>query len=183
VVLQVDCPDLSGGGYLAGGREEMRREVALNVEALNHAIRGIDPDRMRIHLCWGNAEAPHHWGPPLHDVLDLVLGVRANGLSLEAANPRHEHEWQVFEDVKLPDGKLLIPGVIDSTTNYIEHPELVAQRLVRYAELVGRENVIAGTDCGFATLAESPDVVPSVVWPKLGAMVEGAQLASRKLWR
>jgi 5-methyltetrahydropteroyltriglutamate--homocysteine methyltransferase len=182
VVLQVDCPDLSGGGYRGVGRQGMRREVALNVEALNHATRNIDPDRMRIHLCWGNMEAPHHWDPPLRDIVDIVLTIRAHGLSLEAANPRHEHEWQVFEDVKLPDGKLLIPGVLDSTTNYIEHPELVAQRLLRYAELVGRENVMAGTDCGFATLAESPDVFPSIVWPKLAAMAEGSQLASRRLW-
>jgi 5-methyltetrahydropteroyltriglutamate--homocysteine methyltransferase len=160
----------------------MRREVALNVETLNHAIRNMDPDKVRIHLCWGNAAGPHHYDPPLRDLVDIILSVKANGLSLEAANPRHEHEWNVFEDVKLPDGKFLIPGVLDSTSNYIEHPELVAQRITRYAELVGRENVMAGTDCGFATVAESPDVFPSIVWPKLAAMAEGAELASRKLW-
>lgn len=137
---------------------------------------------MRLHLCWGNYEGPHTHDVPLRDILDLVLRARPAGLSLEAANPRHEHEWGVFEEVRLPDGKYLIPGVIDSTTNFVEHPELVAERLVNYARAVGPERVIAGTDCGFGTFASSaPMVAPSVVWAKLRAMAEGALHASSRL--
>ena len=137
---------------------------------------------MRMHVCWGNYEGPHHHDVPLRDIIDLVLGARPAAISFEAANPRHAHEWKVFEDVELPDGKVLIPGVLDSTTNYVEHPELVAQRIVRYARLVGRENVIAGTDCGFATFAGSAAVDPDIAWAKLHAMAEGAALASKELY-
>ena len=137
---------------------------------------------MRMHLCWGNYEGPHDRDVPLTDIVDIVLTSRPSAISFEAANPRHEHEWTVWEDVKLPDGKLLIPGVLDSTTNYIEHPELVAQRIVRFAEVVGRENVIAGTDCGFSTGAGSTQVDPRITWAKFRAMADGAGLASRKLW-
>jgi 5-methyltetrahydropteroyltriglutamate--homocysteine methyltransferase len=137
---------------------------------------------MRMHLCWGNYEGPHNHDVPLREVIEIVLGARPSGVSFEAANPRHEHEWSVFADVKLPEDKVLIPGVIDSTTNYIEHPELVAQRLVRFGKLVGRENVIAGTDCGFATIADLVPVFPTIAYAKLRSLSEGAELASRELW-
>ena len=140
------------------------------------------PEQLRMHVCWGNYEGPHHYDVPLADIIDLVFAARPSAIAFEAANPRHAHEWQVFEDVKLPDGKVLIPGVIESTTNFIEHPELVAQRIGRYADLVGRENVIAGTDCGFGTWVGQAAVDPDVVWAKLAALAEGAALASRELW-
>jgi 5-methyltetrahydropteroyltriglutamate--homocysteine methyltransferase len=137
---------------------------------------------MRMHLCWGNYEGPHHLDVPMADIIDIVLRARPAAISFEAANPRHEHEYHVFEDVKLPDGKLLLPGVLDSTTNYIEHPALVAERITRYANLVGRENVLAGTDCGFATFASFVAIDPDVTWAKFRAMAEGAELATRELW-
>ena len=186
-VLQVDCPDLAMSRHLAFAElstAEFVKIAAANVEALNHALRDIAPDRLRLHLCWGNYEGPHHRDVPLRDVLPVVLKARPHAISLEGANPRHEHEWAVFRDVKLPDDKVLIPGVLDSTTNFIEHPELVAQRIVRYAEVVGRERVIAGSDCGFGTFARAnPQVEPEIVWAKLAAMAEGARLATAQLWR
>ena len=186
-VLQVDCPDLAMGRHLAFpdlSTAEFLKVAEANVEALNHALGDIPPDRLRLHLCWGNYEGPHHRDVPLRDILPIVLKARPQAISLEGANPRHEHEWAVFKDVKLPDDKVLIAGVLDSTTNFIEHPELVAQRIVRYAEVVGRERVIAGTDCGFGTFARSsPQVEPEIVWAKLGAMAEGARRASAALWR
>jgi 5-methyltetrahydropteroyltriglutamate--homocysteine methyltransferase len=183
LVLQLDCPDLAAARHRYGETlEEFRRRVALHIEALNHATRDIPADAMRMHVCWGNYEGPHTRDVALRDIIDLVLKARPAGLAIEAANPRHAHEWAVFEDVELPEGKVLIPGVLDSTTNYVEHPELVAQRLVRFAGLVGRENVIAGSDCGFATFATAPSVHPTVAWAKLRAMAEGAQLASERLW-
>ena len=154
----------------------------MRLEAVDHATRDIPPDRLRLHMCWGNAEGPHHTDVPLAHLIDLVLGARPGAVSFEGANPRHEHEWKVFEDVKVPEGKVIIPGVLDSTTNFIEHPELVAQRLVRYADLVGKTNVIAGSDCGFATLADYNPVDPRITWAKLAAMAEGARLASEHLW-
>jgi len=183
-VLQLDCPDLAMGRHIQfpdASLEEFRRIARLNVEAMNHATAGIDPDQMRIHLCWGNYEGPHHKDVALKDIIDVVFKARPNGISIEACNPRHEHEWQLFEDMKLPDGKLLIPGVIDSTNNYIEHPELVAQRLLRYARLVGQENVIAGSDCGFQTGAVMSVVDPKIAWAKFQAMAQGARLASEEL--
>ncbi len=186
-ILQVDCPDLAMGRHLAFpdlSNAECLKIAAANVEALNHALRDIPPDRMRLHLCWGNYEGPHHRDIPLKEILPIALKSRPQALSFEGANPRHEHEWIVFKDVKLPDDRLIIPGVLDSTTNFIEHPELVAQRLVRYAEVVGRERVMAGTDCGFATFARSVNQVePEITWAKFKSMAEGAQLASRQLWR
>ncbi|HLH64372.1 MAG TPA: cobalamin-independent methionine synthase II family protein [Solirubrobacteraceae bacterium] len=184
LVLQLDCPDLAMTRQMRSDEtlEQFRARARLHVEAINHATRDIPADQMRMHLCWGNYEGPHHHDVPLADIIDIVLEARPAAISFEAANPRHEHEWTVFEDVRLPEGKILIPGVIDSTTNYIEHPELVAQRLVRYAELVGRENVIAGSDCGFATFASFLVVDPAITWAKLGAMAEGARMASSKLW-
>jgi 5-methyltetrahydropteroyltriglutamate--homocysteine methyltransferase len=163
---------------------EFLRIAEGNVEALNHALRDIPPDRMRLHLCWGNYEGPHHRDIPLREILPIALKARPQALSFEGANPRHEHEWVVFREVKLPDDRLIIPGVLDSTTNFIEHPELVAQRIVRYAEVVGRERVLAGSDCGFATFARSAPVVePEIAWAKLRSMSEGARLASAQLWR
>ena len=185
-VLQIDCPDLASGRnnqFQHLSLAEFRKVAALHVEALNHAVRGLPPERMRLHVCWGNYEGPHHRDVALGDIIDILLGARPAGLSIEGANPRHAHEWNVFEHVKLPAGKTLIPGVLDTTTNFIEHPELVGQRLVRYASVVGRDRVIAGVDCGFATFASRPVVEPAVAWAKLGSLVEGARLASRELWK
>lgn len=185
LVLQLDCPDLAMGwnvAELGGTKEQFLKEVALRVEAINDATRDIPPEQMRLHLCWGNYEGPHHRDIALREILAEVLRARPAAISFEGANPRHEHEWRVFEDVRLPEEKALIPGVIDSTTNYIEHPELVAQRIVRYAELVGRENVLAGTDCGFATFAAFVPVDPKITWAKLGALSEGAELATKRLF-
>ncbi len=184
-LLQIDAPDLalSRPRYFADlSDEEFRAKIRTHVEAINHATRDIPPDRMRMHLCWGNYEGPHHRDVPLEQIVDIALKARPDGLSFEAANPRHEHEWKVWRDVELPDGKLLIPGVLDSTTNYVEHPELVAERLVRFAEVVGRENVIAGTDCGFSTGAGYIQVDPKITWAKFRSMAEGAALASEQLW-
>ncbi len=185
-VLQVDCPDLAMGRHIQYahlGVDEFRKMARLHVEALNHALANIPPDRLRMHLCWGNYEGPHHHDVPLADVIDIAWTARPAGVSFEAANPRHAHEWKVFERVKLPEGKIIIPGVIDSTTNFIEHPELVAERIGRYARLCGRDNVIAGTDCGFGTWVGQAAVDPDIVWAKLAALAEGARLASREFWR
>jgi len=184
LVLQLDCPDLAMGRHIQfndASLEEFRRQARLNVEALNHATRNIPPDQMRLHLCWGNYEGPHHRDVALKDIIDIVFEARPDAISLEACNPRHEHEWQVFEDVELPEGKVLIPGVIDSTNNYIEHPELIAQRLVRYARVVGQENIMAGSDCGFGTGAGMAVVDPQITWAKFEAMRDGAALATRAL--
>jgi 5-methyltetrahydropteroyltriglutamate--homocysteine methyltransferase len=186
IVLQLDCPDLAMTRVMGANAdltyEQFRDQIRLHVRALNHAVRDIPAEQMRMHLCWGNAALPHIYDIPLKDILDVVLEARPAAISFEAANPRHEHEWKVWEDVKLPDGKVLIPGVLDSCTNYVEHPELVAQRLVRFAQLVGKENVIAGTDCGFGTFAGMYTVDPKVTWLKLHAMADGAKLASDQLW-
>ena len=184
-LLQVDCPDLAMGRHIQfadASLEEFRRNAELHVEALNHALADIPPERIRLHLCCGNYEGPHHRDVPLHDIIDIVLKARPVAISFEAANPRHAHEWKVFHEFTLPADKVLIPGVLDSTTNYIEHPELVAERLCRFAEVVGRENVIAGTDCGFSTFAGIADVDPGITWAKFCAMAEGARLASQQLW-
>lgn len=185
LILQVDCPDFAMGRHIQfpdATVDEFRHNLAVHVEALNHALAGIPEDRVRIHLCWGNYEGPHHRDIPIRDIIDIVFKAHAAGISYEGANPRHEHEWAVFKDVKLPAGKVLIPGVIDSTNNYIEHPELIAQRITNLARVVGRENVIAGSDCGFATVAGYTPVDPKITWAKLAAMSEGAKLASQQLW-
>jgi 5-methyltetrahydropteroyltriglutamate--homocysteine methyltransferase len=185
MVLQIDCPDLAMGRHIQFADrsiEEFRHEARLNVEALNHALANIDPERLRMHLCWGNYEGPHHCDVPLADIIDIVFEARPSAIALEGANPRHGHEWRVFEDVKLPEGKLLIPGVIESKANFIEHPELIAQRIGRYARLVGRENVIAGSDCGYGTWVGQAAVDPDVVWAKFAALAQGAELASREFW-
>ena len=149
---------------------------------INHAARDVPPEQMRLHLCWASYEGPHHRGVPLREILGEVLRARPAAISFEGANPRHEHEWKVFGDLQLPEGKFLIPGVIDSTTNSIEHPQLVAQRIVRYAELVSKEGVVAGTDCGFATFATVVPIDPKIVWAKLAALAEGAALATQHLF-
>jgi 5-methyltetrahydropteroyltriglutamate--homocysteine methyltransferase len=184
LVLQLDCPDLAMAQHLnQDSLEQFMQRARTNVEALNHATRDIPGDRLRMHVCWGNYEGPHNHDIALTEILDVVLAARPAGIAVEAANPRHEHEWKVFEDVTLPDDKVLIPGVINSTSNYIEHPEVVAQRLERYAGVVGRERVIGGSDCGFSTFASSePKVHPEITWAKLAALAEGAALASSRLW-
>jgi len=185
LVLQIDCPDLAMGRHIqyAGlSLAEFRKRAAMHIEALNHALANIAPERLRMHLCWGNYEGPHHCDVPLTDIIDLVFSARPSAISFEAANPRHGHEWTLFERVKLPAGKVLIPGVIESKSNFIEHPELIAQRLGRYAKLVGRENVIAGSDCGYGTWVGQAAVDPDVVWAKMAAMAEGARIASRQFW-
>jgi len=183
IVLQLDCPDLAMTRHMMDeSLEEFRDRARVNVEAINRATADIPPEDMRLHLCWGNYEGPHHHDVALRDIIDIVFEARPSAISFEAANPRHEHEWTIFEDVKLPEGKVLIPGVLDSTTNYIEHPELVAQRLVRYGRLVGPENVMAGSDCGFATFASFLTIDPGITWAKLRAMADGAELASKELY-
>jgi 5-methyltetrahydropteroyltriglutamate--homocysteine methyltransferase len=185
IVLQIDCPDLAMGRHIQYADlslEEFRKKARLHVEALNHALANIEPDRLRMHLCWGNYEGPHHCDVPLEHIIDIVFLARPAAVSFEAANPRHAHEWKLFETVKLPEGKLLIPGVLESKTNFIEHPELIAQRIGRYANLIGRENVIAGTDCGYGTWVGQAAVDPDVVWAKLAAMAEGARIASRQFF-
>src|SRR5215475_5468707 len=162
--------------------DDYRRWAELRVNALNHALQGIPEDRIRYHICWGSWHGPHAFDPPLREIVDLVLQVQAGTYAMEQANPRHEHEWRVWEDVELPEGKKLIPGVVTHHTNVVEHPELVAQRLIRLANVVGRENVLAGTDCGFAQGAFIQRVHPEIQWAKLAALSEGARLASRELW-
>ena len=185
LILQLDCPDLAMSRHIWFpdlSLADFRKRISMHVEALNHAVASIPPERMRMHLCWGNYEGPHHFDVPLTDIIDIVVKARPATISLEAANPRHEHEWQVFETVKLPEGKTLIPGMLDSTTNFVEHPQLIAQRLLRWASVVGRDNIMAGTDCGFATFAGMTPVYPGVVWLKFKAMAEGCRIASEKLW-
>ncbi|HLZ30686.1 MAG TPA: cobalamin-independent methionine synthase II family protein [Chloroflexota bacterium] len=162
--------------------DELRRASEMQIEAYNHALRGIPEDRVRYHLCWGSMNTPHTSDVPLRDIVDLILKINAQAYSIEAANPRHEHEWMVWQDVKLPDGKILIPGIISHQTNVVEHPELVAWRIKNYASVVGKENVIASTDCGFSQGWQMIRVHPEVQWAKLSSLVEGAALASKELW-
>jgi 5-methyltetrahydropteroyltriglutamate--homocysteine methyltransferase len=162
---------------------DYRKWFALQVEVLNDAIAGLPMDRIRYHVCWGSWPGPHTTDVALKDIVDLILGMKVGAFVVEGANPRHEHEWRVWESAKLPEGKVLIPGVISHATNVVEHPELVAERIVRLSRLVGRENVIAGTDCGFAQGPFYRRVHPSIMWAKLGAMVDGARLASAELWK
>ena len=185
IMLQVDCPDLAMGRHtqfrdldLNGFRDRM----ALNIAALNHATRNIAPEQMRMHLCWGNYPGPHHCDVPLRDIIDQVWTARPHAIQFEAANPRHAHEFALFEEIGLPEGKLLIPGVVECQSGYIEHPELIAQRIARYAHLVGRDNVMAGVDCGFSIHAGSGGVDPDVVWAKMTALAQGAEIASRQFW-
>jgi 5-methyltetrahydropteroyltriglutamate--homocysteine methyltransferase len=183
--VQVDCPDLAMSrhiGYADLSDADFERVCEASLEALNEATRAIPSDRLRLHLCWGNYAGPHHRDLPLERVLPRALRSRASAISFEGANPRHEHEWEIFETTKLPDDRVILPGVIDSCTNFIEHPRLVAQRIERYARVVGRERVIASSDCGFGTSAASLGVDPAIAWAKLEALAEGARIASKRLW-
>jgi 5-methyltetrahydropteroyltriglutamate--homocysteine methyltransferase len=184
-VLQLDCPDLAMArhtGFQELGEDEFLKRAEYQVEALNHAVRDIPAGLMRMHICWGNYEGPHDHDIALEKILPIVLKAKPAGLVFEAANPRHRHEWAVWQDAPLPEDKVLIPGCIASTSNYVEHPELVAQQLVQYANIVGRERVIAGTDCGFGTFAGTGRVDAGIAFKKLHALVEGAERASRQLW-
>jgi 5-methyltetrahydropteroyltriglutamate--homocysteine methyltransferase len=179
--LQLDCPDLAMGRHIQFSTENLeafRQHMIENIEALNHAVANIPAEQMRIHLCWGNYEGPHHHDVPLAEIIDLVLTAKPAGLSFEAANPRHEHEWRVFAETAIPENKVLMPGVIDSCTNYIEHPELVSQRLQRFADIVGPGRVIGATDCGLSTFAGMARVAPDVAWAKLESLAEGARMAN-----
>jgi 5-methyltetrahydropteroyltriglutamate--homocysteine methyltransferase len=184
-VIQIDCPDLAMSrhtGFQDLSESAFLKRAQFHAEVLNHALSGIPSDRARVHVCWGNYEGPHTHDLDLLKILPTILSIRTQGLSLEAANPRHEHEWAVWQDVKLPSDKVLLPGVIDTSTNYVEHPELVAQRILRFAKLIGRERVIASTDCGFGTSAGHGKIDPGVAFLKLGSLVAGAALASKQLW-
>jgi 5-methyltetrahydropteroyltriglutamate--homocysteine methyltransferase len=185
VMLQIDCPDLAMGRHtqfkdldLNGFREMME----LNIEAMNRALVNIPREQVRMHLCWGNYPGPHHYDVPFQDIVDIVWKAKPHAIQFEAANPRHAHEWAMFESVKVPEGKILIPGVIECQSNYIEHPELVAQRIGRYANLVGRDNVMGGVDCGFSIHVGSGGVDPDVVFAKLESLAQGAAMASKKFW-
>jgi len=179
-LLQIDDPDLPDGWQFMSKMSvpEYRKYAELRVDALNHGLRDIPPDRIRFHTCWGSYHGPHKYDIPLRDIIDIILKVKANTISIEAANPRHEHEWRVWEDVKLPAGKVLVPGVVGHATDIVEHPQAIADRLVRYAKIVGRENVMAGTDCGLGPRVGSAQIC----WAKVEAMAEGARLATKELW-
>jgi 5-methyltetrahydropteroyltriglutamate--homocysteine methyltransferase len=179
-LLQIDDPDLLDAWqmYPDMSVDEYRRFAKVRIDALNHGLEGIPPDSVRLHVCWGSYHGPHKHDLPLGEIVDLVLAVEAGSYSIEASNPCHDHDWRIWEDTRLPDGKVLIPGVVGHASDFIEHPELVADRLCRYANLVGRENVLAGTDCGLGNRVGHPEIT----WAKLGALVEGAQLATRRLW-
>jgi 5-methyltetrahydropteroyltriglutamate--homocysteine methyltransferase len=182
--LQLDCPDLAmsrHNRYSDRSLGDFRSVVEMHVAAVNEATKDIDPESMRLHLCWGNYEGPHHLDVPLKDIIDIVFKARPAGISFEAPNPRHEGEWRVWRAVKLPADKVLFPGVIDSTTNFVEHPDVVADRLIRYAEVVGMERVIGSSDCGFGTFANSTNVDPRITWAKLRSLSEGAAQATREL--
>ncbi len=184
-ILQLDCPDLAmlrHMVYLDKPLSEFRKIIAVNVAALNQAVADIPADRMRMHVCWGSTMAPRHTDVPLKDIIDIVLTAKPMAVSFPGANGRHEHEWKLWRDVKLPAGKVIIPGVIDSTVNTVEHPEVVCDRILNYANLVGRDNVIAGVDCGFGTFAGRVQVDTKIVWMKMASLVEGAAMASRQLW-
>jgi len=183
-ILQLDCPDLAMSYALYPGISiaDYRKIIATNVEALNHSIKDLSADRMRMHVCWGSTLGPHHGDVPLKDIADIILTAKPQAVSFPGANPRHGHEWKIWQDIKLPDGKIIVPGVIDSTSNFVEHPELVADRIVQYAQAAGRDNVIAGVDCGFGTFAGRVQVDSKIVWMKLASLAEGARLASKQLW-
>ena len=185
IILQIDAPDLAMGRhtmYRDRSLDEFEQLAARHIEVLNHALRNIPAAQVRMHVCWGNYEGPHHHDIPLQRLLPIVLKAKPQGLLFEAANPRHAHEWIVFREAAIPEDKVLIPGVLATTTNYVEHPELVAERLERFARIVGRERVMAGTDCGFGTFAGFGPVEPEIAYLKLRSLVEGAQLASARLW-
>jgi 5-methyltetrahydropteroyltriglutamate--homocysteine methyltransferase len=184
-VLQLDCPDLAMAHHTSFqelNEEDFLKRAAFHIEVLNHALRNVPADRARIHICWGNYEGPHDHDIAFAKVAPLLVKAKPQALVVEAANPRHEHEWTVWQEIKLPDDKVLVPGVLDTSTNYVEHPELVAQRICRFADIVGRERVIAGSDCGFGTFAGYGKLDPDISFKKLRAMAEGAKIASKRLW-
>jgi 5-methyltetrahydropteroyltriglutamate--homocysteine methyltransferase len=184
IILQIDAPDLAMGRhtmYRDRTLDEFDTLAARHIEILNHALRNVPADRVRMHVCWGNYEGPHHHDVPMERLLPIVLKAKPQGLLFEAANPRHAHEWVVFKNARIPEDKILIPGVLSTTTNYVEHPELVAERIERFAHIVGRDRVIAGTDCGFGTFAGFGPVEPDIAYMKLQSLVQGAQIASRRL--
>ena len=184
-LLQLDCPDLALSRSMVFAHltlEEFRDVIRMHVDALNHSVSGIPPEKMRMHLCWSSTMGPHHTDVPLRDIIDIVLEARPAAFSFPAANPRHGHEWKIWQDIALPEGKIVIPGMIDSTSNFVEHPEYVAERIVRYAGVVGRENMLVGADCGFGTFAGRLQVDSKIVWMKLASLVEGARLAAEELW-
>ena len=185
-ILQIDAPDLGSARnnqYRHLSDDEFRKIAERNIAALNAATEGLPTDRMRLHVCWGNYAGPHTYDLPLTQIIDIVFKARPQAISIEAANPRHDHEWEDLKEIAIPDDKILIPGLIDSTSNFVEHPKLVAQRIGRYADIVGRERVIAGVDCGFGTAVRSdPMVADSIVWAKLRALREGAEIATKRLW-
>jgi 5-methyltetrahydropteroyltriglutamate--homocysteine methyltransferase len=183
IMLQLDCPDLAMGRHVQYSDLDLagfRKAMGLNIAALNHAVRNIPAEQMRMHLCWGNYPGPHHRDVDLADIIDVVWTAKPATLLVEAANPRHAHEYRMFDEVKLPEGKIICPGLIEPQSTYIEHPELIADRIGRYADLVGRENVVAGVDCGFSIHVGSGGLDPEVVWAKLAALAQGAEIASRK---
>jgi 5-methyltetrahydropteroyltriglutamate--homocysteine methyltransferase len=185
-VLQVDCPDLAMSRHTAFQdltEPEFLKLATLHAEVLNHALRNVPAEMVRIHICWGNYEGPHTHDTDFQKIAPIALSVKAMALSLESANPRHEHEWTIWRDIKLPDDKVLLPGVIDTSTNYVEHPDLIAQRIIRFAQQLGRERIIASTDCGFGTSAGYGKIDPEVAYLKLGSLVRGAALASEHLWK
>jgi len=187
LLIQVDAPDMAMGRhtmYRDRTEADFVRLAARHIEVLNHALRNVPADRIRMHVCWGNYEGPHTHDVPMEKLLPVVMKAKPQAILFEAANPRHAHEWKVFQDFRslLPEDKLLVPGVLGTTTNYVEHPELVAERLERFAGVVGRERVLAGTDCGFGTFAGFGPVDPDIVWLKLASLVQGAELASKRLW-
>lgn len=185
-VLQLDCPDLAMAhhtGFQDLSEAEFLKRARHHVEVLNHAVRNVPAEAMRLHICWGNYEGPHDHDIPLAKVVPILLKAKPMALVIEASNPRHGHEWQIWREVNLPENKILVPGVLDTSTNYVEHPELVAERIGRFADIVGRERVIAGTDCGFGTFAGYGKIDPDIAFKKLRAMVEGAAIASKRLWR
>jgi len=184
-VLQLDCPDLAMAHHTSFqdlNETDFLKRAAFHVEVLNHALRNVPADRARIHICWGNYEGPHDHDIPFAKVAPILVKAKPQALVVEAANPRHAHEWNVWQDVKLPDDKILIPGVLDTSTNYVEHPDLVAERICRFADIVGRERVIAGSDCGFGTFAGYGKLDPDISFKKLAAMAQGAEIASKRLW-
>jgi 5-methyltetrahydropteroyltriglutamate--homocysteine methyltransferase len=185
IVLQLDCPDLAMARHTSFqelSEADFLKRAAFHIEVLNDALSNVPADRARIHICWGNYEGPHDHDIPFAKVASILIKAKPMALVVEAANPRHAHEWTVWQDVRLPDDKILVPGVLDTSTNYVEHPELVAQRISQFADIVGRERVIAGSDCGFGTFAGYGKLDPDISFKKLRAMVEGAEIASRRLW-
>ena len=186
LLLQVDCPDLAMGRHIKFRDEDdetFLKNAEIQIEALNYALENVPAEQTRMHLCWGNYEGPHHHDIKLEKIMDVVMKAKPQAIQFEASNPRHSHEWRIWAEADIPENKVLIPGVLDTTTNFVEHPELVAERIMRFVDIVGPERVIAGTDCGFGTFAGFGAIHPSICWAKLEAMQQGAELASKKAYK